>query len=71
MSSDRPYRKGMPEEKVVRIFKEGAGSQWDAAVVDAFFRTLDDIRQVSQRERAGLSLDVQQWAKMAGVFSHD
>jgi HD-GYP domain-containing protein (c-di-GMP phosphodiesterase class II) len=71
MSSDRPYRKGMPEEKVVRIFKEGAGSQWDADVVNAFFRALDDIRLASQRERAGLSLDVQQWAKMAGVFAHD
>jgi HD-GYP domain-containing protein (c-di-GMP phosphodiesterase class II) len=71
MSSDRPYRKGMPEEKVVRIFREGAGSQWDAEVVDAFLRVLNDIRRIGQHERAGLSLDVQQWAKMSGVFPHD
>jgi HD-GYP domain-containing protein (c-di-GMP phosphodiesterase class II) len=66
MSSDRPYRKGMPEEKVVSIFTEGAGSQWDREVVNAFFRALDDIREISQRERAGLSLDVQRWAKLPG-----
>lgn len=62
MSSDRPYRKGMPEEKVVAIFREGAGKQWDAEVVNAFFRALDDIRDISRRERAGLSLDVERWA---------
>jgi HD-GYP domain-containing protein (c-di-GMP phosphodiesterase class II) len=66
MTSDRPYRKGLPEEKVIGIFTEGAGSQWDREVVNAFFRTLDDIREISQRERAGLSLDVQRWAKLPG-----
>ncbi len=64
MSSDRPYRKGMPENKMATIFREGAGSQWDADVVAAFFHALDDIRAISQRERAGLSLDVQRWASL-------
>ncbi len=62
MTSDRPYRKGMPEEKVTVIFRAGAGEQWDPAVVDAFFRALGDIREISQRERASLSLDVRRWA---------
>ena len=35
MSSDRPYREGMPLEQVVAIFNEGRGSQWAADVVDA------------------------------------
>lgn len=46
MASDRPYRKGMPEERVERILREGAGTQWDPAVIDAFFRALDDIRRM-------------------------
>ncbi len=46
MASDRPYRKGMPQERVERILREGAGTQWDPVVVEAFFRALDDIRRI-------------------------
>ncbi len=38
MTSDRPYRRGMPAEKAVAILREGRGQQWDAALVDAFLR---------------------------------
>jgi HD-GYP domain-containing protein (c-di-GMP phosphodiesterase class II) len=44
MSSDRPYRKGMPAEKIDDIFRRGADRQWDARVLDAFFRCRDDVR---------------------------
>ena len=30
MSSDRPYRKGIPDEQLDAILREGAGKQWDA-----------------------------------------
>lgn len=46
MSSDRPYRKGMPEERVDSILSSGAGGQWDPAVIDAYFRCSDDIRTI-------------------------
>ena|GEM_PF-2304935 len=36
MTTDRPYRKGMPPQKAQRILEEGAGSQWDPACVHAF-----------------------------------
>lgn len=49
MASDRPYRKGMEDEKLDGIFRKGAGVQWDPDVVDAFFRCRDDIRRISQR----------------------
>jgi HD-GYP domain-containing protein (c-di-GMP phosphodiesterase class II) len=49
MASDRPYRKGMEDEKLDGIFRKGAGVQWDPDVVDAFFRARDDIRRISQR----------------------
>lgn len=61
MSSDRPYRKGMDAVKVDEIFRAGAGKQWDAQVVEAFFSAREDIRQIGQHERANLTLDVQQW----------
>ena len=38
MSSDRPYRKAMPDETVDRILETGAGHQWDPDVIRAFFR---------------------------------
>jgi HD-GYP domain-containing protein (c-di-GMP phosphodiesterase class II) len=61
MSSDRPYRKGMPDEKVDTIFHEGRGNQWDAEIVDAFFAVRDEIRETCRQQRADLTLDVQQW----------
>ncbi len=44
MSSDRPYRKGMPDEKIDEIFRTGAGRQWDPEVIDAFFQARAAIR---------------------------
>ena len=38
--SDRPYRKGMPMQKVMAMIREGAGTQFDPRVVDAFFRVM-------------------------------
>jgi response regulator RpfG family c-di-GMP phosphodiesterase len=51
MSSDRPYRKGMPDEQVDRILREGAGKQWDPTVIDAYFRVRDDIRRICREEQ--------------------
>lgn len=61
MTSDRPYRKGMPVEKVDGIFRSGAGRQWDARVIAAYFTAHEDICEISRNERANLTLDVQQW----------
>ncbi len=47
MGSDRPYRKRMPDEKIDEIFRAGSGRQWDAQVVDAFFRAREDIRRIA------------------------
>ena len=46
MVSDRPYRKGMPIERLEEIFRRGAGEQWDARVIDAYFQARDDFRQL-------------------------
>lgn len=47
MSSDRPYRKGMPDEKLDSVFTAGAGKQWDAEVVQAYFAARDEIRRIA------------------------
>lgn len=46
MGSDRPYRKGMPLEKLDRILREGAGNQWDPRIVDAYFAAREEIKQI-------------------------
>jgi len=52
MSSDRPYRKGMPDARVDEILHAGAGQQWDPDVVAAFFRASDEIRRICREESA-------------------
>lgn len=46
MSSDRPYRPGMPLEKLEEIFRRGANVQWDGRVIDAYFACREDIRRL-------------------------
>ena len=58
MSSDRPYRQGLPEEKIDGIFRSGAGRQWDPEVIDAFFRARDDIRNIGPREQGRVEVDL-------------
>jgi len=63
MSSDRPYRKGMPADRVNQIFQEGSGTQWDPEVIEAFFAAREDISNIMREERAGLGFDVSNWIK--------
>ncbi|MEM6365142.1 MAG: HD domain-containing phosphohydrolase [Planctomycetota bacterium] len=46
MVSDRPYRRGMPIEKVLQIFREGRGKQWAADVVDVLLSSEDLLRRL-------------------------
>jgi HD-GYP domain-containing protein (c-di-GMP phosphodiesterase class II) len=43
LTSDRPYRSGMPLDKAEEILRDGAGTQWDATIVAAYFAARDDI----------------------------
>jgi putative nucleotidyltransferase with HDIG domain len=42
VASDRAYRKKMEEEKILKIINEGAGTQFDAAVVKAFLKVYNE-----------------------------
>jgi HD-GYP domain-containing protein (c-di-GMP phosphodiesterase class II) len=46
MGSNRPYRGGMPLNQVEHVLTDGAGRQWDASVVRAYFAARDDIRRL-------------------------
>jgi HD-GYP domain-containing protein (c-di-GMP phosphodiesterase class II) len=43
MTSDRPYRKAIPFDRACQKIADGAGSQFDPAVVDAFTAIVPDL----------------------------
>jgi HD-GYP domain-containing protein (c-di-GMP phosphodiesterase class II) len=49
MSSSRPYRPGMPLERVDEILTKGAGTQWDKNVIEAFGRCRQRLHAIRQR----------------------
>ncbi len=49
MMSDRRYRSALPREKIEAIFWDGAGSAWDARVVEAFFTCRNELYEVCSR----------------------
>jgi putative nucleotidyltransferase with HDIG domain len=71
MSSDRPYRKGIPDAKLDAILREGAGRQWDARVVEAAFRVREEIRRIGLSERKPLELDVGRWQSETAPVEED
>jgi diguanylate cyclase (GGDEF)-like protein len=55
MIADRPYRAGMSREAAQEELRANAGTQFDAAVVKAFLRTLAVSADRGQRQRAGIT----------------
>jgi HD-GYP domain-containing protein (c-di-GMP phosphodiesterase class II) len=46
MTSDRPYRPGMPHAKAESVLRAGAGAQWDPTVIDTFLRIVPEILEI-------------------------
>lgn len=44
MAHTRQYREGMGYERAIAVLREHSGSQWDAGVVDALIRLVDEDR---------------------------
>ncbi len=51
MTSDRPYRNGMPSERAEAIIAEGAGKQWDAECVTAFQKCISGLRLIAANDQ--------------------
>ena len=49
MSTQRRYRDALSPKQVEETLMQGAGSQWDPRVVDAFLRCRDNIHLIRQR----------------------
>jgi HD-GYP domain-containing protein (c-di-GMP phosphodiesterase class II) len=47
LTSDRPYRKGVPQEKAVEILKAKSGAQFDPKVVEALIKVAEKLRSRS------------------------
>ena len=46
MGSNRPYRAGMPLERIEEIFRLNTGPQWDPRVIDVYFAARVKIRKL-------------------------
>jgi hypothetical protein len=46
MRSDRPYRDGLPLDRVENILAKGSGRQWDPDLIRAYFAARDDILRI-------------------------
>jgi putative two-component system response regulator len=46
LSSKRPYKDPFPREKCFDILREGRGTQFDPAVIDAFFDCSEEIVEI-------------------------
>ena len=49
MSTTRPYRAALPPVVIEQTLADGAGSQWDRRVVDAFARCRAKVHAIRQR----------------------
>ncbi|MDP2848534.1 MAG: response regulator [Humidesulfovibrio sp.] len=49
LCSDRPYKQAMDPDKAGELIRAGAGTQFDAAVVEAFFLHQDEINAIRHR----------------------
>jgi PAS domain S-box-containing protein/putative nucleotidyltransferase with HDIG domain len=50
LTTDRPYRKAWPQEKVISYLKENSGIQFDPTVVDEFLRLLTKQKENQARK---------------------
>ncbi|CAI6083996.1 hypothetical protein PAECIP112173_04144 [Paenibacillus sp. JJ-100] len=55
MTSDRPYRNGMSDEKALMILEEGKGTQWDPYYAGLFIDEWRRQRQLNQEPNEGVS----------------
>ncbi len=53
LASDRPYRSGLPRERVIEVIKQGSGHQYDPKVILAFLRVMEEREK---RELEGVAV---------------
>ncbi len=71
MNTTRPYRTAMPAVRVDEILRQGAGTQWDPLVIDAYVRSRDRLIAIRQRGLGESLRDVLDGALRQGTRIHD
>ncbi len=56
MTSDRPYRKGLPLEKAEQILRDGRAQQWDPAIVDTFFDIIEKVHKIVSGKQSSFNM---------------
>ena len=51
LASERPYKEAWPVEQALQFIRDGAGSQFDPAVVDVFVRRFDEVLAIRDAAR--------------------
>ncbi len=73
MTSDRPYRRGMPSERAESILRQESGRTWDESVVQAMLRCIEygtvNAHSSTNPELQGLAIKVSETQSMR-VVSH-
>ncbi|HWP92070.1 MAG TPA: HD domain-containing phosphohydrolase [Thermodesulfobacteriota bacterium] len=49
VTSERPYRKALPNEKAYDMLREGRGAHFDSHIVDVFFDKLDQVETIQKK----------------------
>jgi putative two-component system response regulator len=68
LSSARPYKPAFPEERVLRILRDEAGTHFDPAVHAAFERSLDTLRAVREEVTATAAVEPSEVAIPCDAF---
>ena len=62
MTTDRPYRKALPREKILKIFKEESGRQFDKEIVEVLLEITDGLRiNIQPPEQKGIRGKISIW----------
>ncbi len=52
LTSDRPYRKAWPEDRVIAYIQEQSGKHFDPRVVKFFLKIVEDVRKIHRQTQA-------------------
>jgi putative two-component system response regulator len=51
LTSKRPYKQPYPNEKALRLMREGRGTHFDPAILDLFMDSLEQVLAIQKRFR--------------------
>jgi putative two-component system response regulator len=71
LCSRRPYKPAFPLEKALEIIRQGRGTHFDPAVVDAFFRGLEEILAAQRQFADEMTPPAPQGNSDGAALAHD